>query len=186
MPFEFRRLQIPEVVLVQGTARDDARGSFMETYKRSEFERGGVTPVFVQDNYSRSLRGVFRGLHWQNPPGGQGKLVCAVRGEILDFAVDIRKGSPTYARWVAEVLSDVNHRLLYVPAGFAHGFLTLSDSAEVLQKVTSEYSPAHDRGAAYDDPRIGLRLPAGDVILSEKDAAQPLLSDADNGFAYGE
>ena len=184
MPFEFKPLEIPAVVLVEAKAFDDQRGFFMETYKRSTFVDAGISEPFVQDNHSHSIRGVFRGLHYQNPPSAQGKLVQAIRGEILDIAVDIRKGSPTYGRFVTETLSHKNHRLLFVPAGFAHGFLALSDEADVVYKVTSEYSPQHDSGILWNDPALGIELPLADVLLSEKDQALPLLADADNGFVY--
>lgn len=185
MPFKFEQLDLPGPVLIAMEAFGDERGFFMETYKRSQFVEGRVPETFVQDNFSRSQRGVLRGLHYQNPPAAQGKLVHAVRGEILDVAVDIRKGSPTYAQWATATLSDENHHMLYVPPGFAHGFLALSEEVDVAYKVTSEYSPEHDRGIAWNDPVIGLELPIENPILSEKDAALPGLAEADNGFVYG-
>jgi dTDP-4-dehydrorhamnose 3,5-epimerase len=184
MPFEFQPLDLPDVVLVEARAFDDQRGFFMETYKRSAFAEAGISKHFVQDNYSHSSRGVLRGLHYQNPPASQGKLVQAIRGEILDIAVDIRKESPTYGKFVTATLSDKNRRLLFVPAGFAHGFLALSDEADVVYKVTSEYSAEHEAGIMWNDPAIGIELPLAEVMLSEKDQVLPLLADADNGFVY--
>jgi dTDP-4-dehydrorhamnose 3,5-epimerase len=184
MPFRFERLEIPDVILVEVKSFDDERGFFMETYKASEFGAKGIAHSFLQDNFSRSRRGVFRGLHYQNPPMAQGKLVKVYRGEIVDFAVDIRRGSPTYGQLVSATLSDDNGRMLFVPPGFAHGFCALSDENDVAYKVTAEYSPEHDRGIRWDDPSLGLQLPLGDPLLSDKDAALPLLADADNDFVY--
>lgn len=184
VPFTFRHLAIPEVVLVEARAFADERGFFVETYKRSEFTANGITEAFVQDNFSHSVRGVLRGLHFQKNPAAQGKLVAAIRGEILDVAVDLRRGSPTFGRWVAETLSDGNHRLLYVPPGFAHGFCTLSDEADVVYKVTAEYSPDNDRGIRWNDPDIGVEWPMARPLLSPKDAAHPTSGDADINFTY--
>ena len=184
MPFTFTRLAIPDVVLVEARSFPDGRGFFLEGYKESEFTKNGIAARFVQDNHSRSARGTLRGLHYQKDPAAQAKLVMAVRGEIFDVAVDIRRGSATYGRWVGETLSEKNHRLLYVPAGFAHGFCVLSDAADITYKVSSEYSPEHDRGILWNDPKIGIRWPLdGDPLLSDKDLRQPLLADADNDFA---
>jgi dTDP-4-dehydrorhamnose 3,5-epimerase len=184
MPFRFERLEIPEVILVEARSFDDHRGFFMEAYKASEFATGGIPHHFVQDNFSRSRRGVFRGLHYQNPPMAQDKLVRVSRGEIVDFAVDIRRGSPTYGRLVSATLSDKNGTMLFVPSGFAHGFCALSDEVDVTYKVTAEFSAEHDRGIRWDDPAIGVRLPIDNPVLSDKDATLPLLADADNGFVH--
>jgi dTDP-4-dehydrorhamnose 3,5-epimerase len=169
--FTFTRLAIPDVVLIEPRAFVDERGCFMETYKHSEFSAFGITVAFVQDNHSRSLRGVLRGLHYQRGPHAQGKLVRAVVGEIFDVAVDIRKGSSTYGKWVGETLSAENRRMLYVPPGFAHGFCVLSGVAEVLYKTTREYAPQSDAGIIWNDPDIGIQWPIEAPILSEKDAA---------------
>lgn len=184
MPFQFQRLEIPEVILIEAKAFGDHRGFFMEIYKRSEFEVHGIPTDFVQDNYSYSVRGVLRGLHYQKHPKAQGKLIFVVRGEIFDVAVDIRKGSPTYGKWVGVVLSGQNRRLLYVPAGFAHGFCVLSEEAYVVYKVTNEYAPELDRGILWSDPTLGIPWPIKQPILSPKDAQLPLLKDADNNFVY--
>jgi len=178
MPFKFQPLEIPEVILVEARHFEDERGFFMETYKRSPFAAHGIAATFVQDNYSHSTRGVLRGLHYQAPPKAQGKLVIALRGQIFDVAVDIRPDSPTYGQWVAEGLSAQNHRMLYIPPGFAHGFCVLSDEADVSYKVTEEYAPELDRGIAWNDPDIGIRWPIASPILSPKDAQLPPLRRA--------
>jgi dTDP-4-dehydrorhamnose 3,5-epimerase len=185
MPFTFHRLEIPEVILVKTRQYRDARGLFMETYKQSEFAANGIPGPFVQSNCSHSSRGVLRGLHYQGHPSAQGKLVAALFGEILDIAVDIRKGSPTYGRWVGQVLSAENGHLLYVPAGFAHGFCVLSDQATVTYLVTQEYDPDRDWGIHWNDPAIGIDWPVDEPIVSEKDTSLPLLAEADNNFVFG-
>lgn len=177
MPFQFERLEIPAVVLVRLQARPDDRGFFMETFKRSEFEANGISGPFVQDNYSRSSHGVLRGLHYQSPPKSQGKLINVIRGEVFDVAVDIRRGSPTYAHWVGLHLSSEDPMLLYVPVGFAHGFQVLSAQADVMYKVTEEYSPEADRGIAWNDPDLGIAWPIRDAVLSTKDAGLPSLAE---------
>lgn len=185
MPFEFRRLEIPEVVLVRAKAFEDRRGFFMEAYKRSEFAAQGIAATFVQDNFSRSVRrGVLRGLHYQKDPKAQGKLVMVLRGRIWDVAVDIRKGSPTYGRWVSAELSEEDHTMLWVPPGFAHGFCVLSDGADVLYKCTEEYAPELDRGIRWDDPDLAIPWPVEEPIVSDKDCAWPTLGHADNNYAY--
>jgi dTDP-4-dehydrorhamnose 3,5-epimerase len=185
MPFSFQTLEIPDVILIEARAFPDDRGFFMETYKQSDFEQHGIPWKFKQDNYSRSSgRGVLRGLHYQKDPKAQGKLVLAIRGEIFDVAVDIRKGSPTYGKWVGAELSDENHRMLYVPAGFAHGFVVLSSEADVMYRVTEEYAPEVDRGIRWNDPELGVAWPIDEPILSAKDQAAPFLKDADNNYEY--
>jgi len=134
VPFDFQRLAIPGLVLIEPKTYGDDRGVFLEIYKHSDFARSGIPEHFVQDNYSRSINGVLRGLHYQMDPKAQGKLVRCVRGRIFDVAVDIRKGSPTYGQWEGKELSGENGLMLFIPSGFAHGFLTLSESAEVLYK----------------------------------------------------
>jgi dTDP-4-dehydrorhamnose 3,5-epimerase len=184
VPFTFQPLDIPAVILVSARAFADDRGYFVETYKRSDFVQGGIPEAFVQDNCSRSRRGVLRGLHFQKDPSAQGKLVSVIRGRIYDVAVDLRHGSPSFGRWVGAELSSENHHLLYVPAGFAHGFCTLSDDADVVYKVTAEYAPADDRGIRWNDPVIGVDWPIDEPLLSPKDAALPNLDRADINFAY--
>lgn len=184
MPVTFKRLAIPEVILGEPRVFGDERGFFLETYKHSEFVAAGIAEHFVQSNHSHSCYGVLRGLHYQLPPLAQGKLVMALRGEIFDVAVDIRRGSPTYGRWVGEALSEENHRLLYIPPGFAHGFCVLSAEADVIYQVTAEYSAAHDRGIRWNDPTIGVDWPLAEPLVSPKDAAQPLLAKAEITFEY--
>ncbi len=182
MPFSFKRLSIPEVILVEPKVFPDERGFFLESFKESTFKENGITTKFVQDNYSHSIKGVLRGLHYQKNPKAQAKLVTAIRGEIFDVAVDIRKDSPTYGKWVGEILSDQNHKSLYVPEGFAHGFLCLSDEADVVYKVNEEFSAENDRGMLWNDPDVGVNWPVDNPIISEKDKLQPLLEKADNNF----
>jgi len=182
MPFSFKRLSIPEVILVEPKVFPDERGFFLESFKESIFQENGITTKFVQDNYSHSIKGVLRGLHYQKNPKAQAKLVTAIRGEIFDVAVDIRKNSPTYGKWVGEILSEQNHKSLYVPEGFAHGFLCLSDEADVVYKVNEEYSAENDRGMLWNDPVVGVKWPVENPIISEKDKQQPLLEKADNNF----
>jgi dTDP-4-dehydrorhamnose 3,5-epimerase len=185
MPFNFKKLSIPDVLLVEAKAFPDDRGFFLESFKESNFVKNGITNRFVQDNHSYSKKGVLRGLHYQKNPQAQAKLVTVIRGEIFDVAVDMRKNSPTYGMWVGEILSVQNHRMLYVPEGFAHGFCVLSDDADVVYKVNREYSPEHDRGIIWNDPNVKIDWPIKNPILSSKDLEQPLLKNADNNFLYG-
>lgn len=165
------RLAIPDVVLLEPKVFGDERGFFFESFNRQAFkDAAGLDPDFVQDNHSRSVKGVLRGLHYQLPPKAQGKLVRVVAGKVFDVAVDIRKGSPTFGKWVGEVLSAENKRQLWIPPGFAHGFLTLSEAAEFLYKTTDYYSPAHERCIRWDDPEIAVKWPVeAPPSLSGKD-----------------
>jgi dTDP-4-dehydrorhamnose 3,5-epimerase len=158
----------------------------METYQCSAFAAAGIQEAFVQDNFSHSGRGVLRGLHYQTPPKAQGKLVSVLSGEIFDVAVDIRRGSPTYGRWVGVRLAAANRHLIYVPVGFAHGFCVLSAEADVVYKVTEEYAPELDRGVRWNDPELGIRWPIEEPILSPKDAQLPWLREAALDFRYEE
>jgi dTDP-4-dehydrorhamnose 3,5-epimerase len=174
-------------VLLSTRRHEDARGWFTESYSARALAQHGITCNFVQDNQSMSRRkGTIRGLHYQAPPMAQAKLVRVVRGSILDVAVDIRRGSPTYGKSVIAELSAENGLQLYVPTGFAHGFCTLEDDTEVAYKVSEFYSPQHDGGLRWDDPDIAIAWPvdASDVVVSDKDAAQPLLSDYRSDFPY--
>jgi dTDP-4-dehydrorhamnose 3,5-epimerase len=184
MPFEFRRLEIRDVIVITPRAYKDERGFFMETYKHSDFFRAGITGHFVQDNHSKSEKNVLRGLHYQKNPKAQGKLVRCLKGRIFDVAVDIRKGSPTYGQWVGAELSEENGQMLYIPPAFAHGFVVMSDIAEILYKCTAEYAPEEDRGIIWNDPSLNIAWPVKDPVLSEKDRRLPLLSSADNNFEY--
>ena len=184
MTFNFIKLEIPDVILIEPGIYEDERGFFIETYKYSEFEKYGIDCTFVQDNHSKSVKSVLRGLHYQINPKAQGKLIRVTNGVLFDVAVDIRKGSPHYGKWVGCTLSADNKKSLYIPPGFAHGFCTMSDAAEVIYKVTNFYSPELDRGIIWNDPDIGINWPEQNPILSEKDASLPLLKNADNNFTY--
>ncbi|OGH96508.1 MAG: dTDP-4-dehydrorhamnose 3,5-epimerase [Candidatus Melainabacteria bacterium GWF2_32_7] len=184
MPLEFKKLDIPEVILIKPKVFSDSRGFFAETYKYSEFRQNGIPQIFVQNNHSKSSKGVLRGLHYQKNPKVQAKLVKCIRGEIFDVAIDIRKGSPSFGKWVGVILSEDNKEMLFIPEGFAHGFLVLSDDAEIIYSVTEEYSPENDRGIRWDDPEIGINWQIDNFIISEKDLKQPLLKDIDNNFVY--
>jgi dTDP-4-dehydrorhamnose 3,5-epimerase len=186
MAFNFKRLSIPDVVLIEPGVRRDDRGLFMETYKFSEFAVFGIHERFVQDNHSQSTRAVLRGLHFQRNPMAQGKLVRVLEGEIFDVAVDLRKGSPTYGRWVGMTLSAADKRMLFLPEGFAHGFCVISETAEVLYKATQEYSPEHDQGIIWNDPDIAIDWPIRNPIVSKKDASHPRLKDIETGFTFTE
>jgi dTDP-4-dehydrorhamnose 3,5-epimerase len=186
MPFDFRRLKISEVVLIEPKVFEDGRGFFMETYKMPDFTAAGIRVNFVQENHSRSSKGVLRGLHYQNPPFAQGKLVSVVRGEIFDVAIDIRKGSPTWGKWVGVILSEKNKHILYVPEGFAHGFCVLSQIAEVIYKTTSVYSAESEAGIIWDDADLNIQWPVKEPILSEKDKKWPTLKNTDIRFYYKE
>jgi dTDP-4-dehydrorhamnose 3,5-epimerase len=182
MPFQFHRLEIPEVILVEVQRLGDGRGFFAETYKLSEFAAHGIPHAFVQDNLSHSTRGVLRGLHYQIHPRAQGKLLTVVHGRIFDVAVDIRRDSPTYRQWVGMELSEENCRMLYVPVGFAHGFCVLSETADLFYKVTDEYARDLERGILWNDPEIGVQWPISEPVLSPRDVGLPLLRDAENNF----
>jgi dTDP-4-dehydrorhamnose 3,5-epimerase len=170
--------RIADVLIVEPKFFGDERGFFMESFNQRAFNEAlGREIVFVQDNHSRSTRNVLRGLHWQVAPKAQGKLVRVVRGEVFDVAVDLRDGSATYGQWVGEILTADNKKQLWIPPGFAHGFLTLSESADFLYKTTEYYSPEHERGLRWDDPTIGIAWPlTGDALLSPKDSAAPFLA----------
>jgi dTDP-4-dehydrorhamnose 3,5-epimerase len=172
--------QIPDVLIVEPTVHGDARGYFFESWSRRAFSGlVGREVDFVQDNHSASGRGVLRGLHYQIEHA-QGKLVRAVAGEVYDVAVDLRRSSPTFGRWVGEVLSAQNRRMMWIPEGFAHGYLVLSEAAEFLYKATDYYSPAHERTLLWSDSAVGIRWPLeGEPLLKPKDAAGAPLGSAD-------
>ena len=174
------------VYLVEPKVFGDQRGWFMESYSKLKLEQYGLECDFVQDNHSFSAqRGTLRGLHFQRNPHAQAKLVRCVRGEILDVAVDIRQGSPQYLKWVAVKLTADNKKQLFIPQGFAHGFLTLCDDVEVQYKADQYYAPEHDGGIAYDDPDIGVDWGEGEFVLSEKDRQAPRAKDCAANFVYG-
>jgi dTDP-4-dehydrorhamnose 3,5-epimerase len=162
--------------------RVDTRGVFAETYRESAFRAAGIELPFVQDNHSRSSLGVLRGLHYQLPPKPQGKLIRVVHGEVFDVAVDLRRGSRGYGRWLGTRLSGDDGRLLWIPPGFAHGFLVLSESADLTYKITAEFDAALDRGVRWNDPAIGIEWPTDAPLLSPRDQELPLLADAENTF----
>lgn len=172
---------LPEVVMFEPRVFSDDRGWFFESYNQSAFDQAvGTAIAFVQDNHSLSTRGVLRGLHFQMPPYAQGKLVRVVQGRVWDVAVDIRKSSPRFGQWVGVELSADNRRQLWIPPGFAHGFLTLSDTAEFLYKTTAFYNKASEGAIAWNDPQLAIAWPQIDgasYILADKDAAAPLLKD---------
>ena len=168
---------LPGVLVIEPTVYADERGFFMETFHSARFQALGIPADFVQDNHSRSVRGVLRGLHYQEP-NPQGKLVRCIRGALLDVAVDIRKGSPQFGKWMSAELSEENKRMLWVPPGFAHGFCALSDVADLAYKCTSLYEAQNDRVILWSDPDIGIKWPFSSPILSSKDAAAPRLMDA--------
>ena len=168
--------RIPGVVVLEPRVFPDARGYFMETWSRERYAEAGIDADFVQDNLSFSGRGVLRGLHFQNP-SPQGKLVAVLQGAVFDVAVDLRVGSPTFGEWVGMELSAENRRQMYVPEGFAHGFVVTADSALFSYKVTRGYSPGDERSLRWDDPEVGIRWPVAEPVLSPKDAAAPGLRD---------
>ena len=178
---------VPEVLLIEPVRFGDERGFFSETYSQKVLAAGGFSGAFVQDNHSRSpKRGTVRGLHFQAPPFAQDKLLRVTRGAILDVAVDIRRGSPTYGAAVAVELSAENWRQLLVPKGFAHGFQTLTDDCEVLYKVTDYYAPAAEAGLLWSDPALGIDWPLGtaEAVINARDAAWPALAAFDSPFTY--
>lgn len=178
---EFIPLAINDVVLVEPRVFGDHRGFFMETWHEEKFSKAGINASFVQDNYSLSGKGILRGLHYQIKRP-QGKLVRVVRGEVFDVAVDLREGSPTFGKWVGEVLSGENKKMLWIPPGFAHGFYVISDSAEFFYKCTDFYAPEHERSIRWDDPDIAIDWPIppdSRPLLSEKDEKGKLFRDAE-------
>lgn len=172
---------LPEVLLIEPTAHGDQRGFFVETWRQDRYAAAGIPGPFVQDNHSRSVRHTLRGLHYQVQQP-QGKLVRATMGTIFDVAVDMRRSSPTFGRWVGAVLSDTNHRQLWIPPGFAHGFYVLSDVADLIYKCTALYAAECDRALRWDDPALGIEWPLADgaaPLLSAKDAAAPSFREAE-------
>ena len=178
--------KLPGVYLIEPDVFGDARGWFMESWSKRKFEEGGLYVDFLQDNHSYSAaKGTLRGLHYQLNPMAQAKLLRATRGTIFDVAVDIRKGSPNYAKWVGYELSAENKRQLFIPRGFAHGFITLTDDVEVQYKADNYYAPDCDGNIRWDDPEIGIQWPIEPTILSDKDEKAPLLKERTNlNFVY--
>ena len=177
MPFAFHTTALPGVIVIEPKVFADDRGFFMETYKRSDFASMGIPTDFVQENHSKSVRGTLRGLHGQRAPKAQGKLVRVIDGEIFDVAVDIRRDSPTFGRWVGVTLSGENRRSIFIPAGYAHGFCVVSPEAEVIYKTIEEYAPDLEWGVRWDDPILAIPWPVSAPRLSDRDRGWPLLAD---------
>ena len=176
---------LPEVLLIEPDVFHDERGFFFESYSYKKYQQYGINDVFVQDNHSYSQKaGTLRGLHFQLEPYAQSKLVCCTRGRILDVAVDIRRNSPTYCKWVSVELSSKNFMQIYVPAGFAHGFITLAEDTEVHYKTSSHYAKDADRGIRWDDSAFNIDWGTDSPILSDKDKNAPFLNESDANFTW--
>jgi dTDP-4-dehydrorhamnose 3,5-epimerase len=178
MPFDFRKTDIEGLILVEPRVFNDERGFFMESYKKSDFAANGIDFNFLQDNHSLSVKNVIRGLHYQHPPRAQGKLVRVMTGAVWDVAADIRRSSATYLKWVSFELSGENNKMLFIPPGFAHGFLALTDNVHLVYKCTEEYDLKLDTGIRWNDPDIGIKWPVINPVVSPKDAMLPFLKDA--------
>jgi dTDP-4-dehydrorhamnose 3,5-epimerase len=176
-PLKISETTLPGVLLIEPKVFGDDRGFFMETYRSDILREAGITDAFVQDNHSRSARGVLRGLHYQEP-NAQGKLVRCTRGAIFDVAVDIRRGSPSFARWFGLELSEANKLMLWIPPGFAHGFCALEDDSDLVYKCTKLYDKASDQSILWNDPEIGIEWPIAEPVLSDKDSSAPRLNEA--------
>lgn len=179
---EFVSQKIADVILITPKIFEDDRGFFLETYSRRVFMENGINVDFIQDNHSFSKQGVLRGMHFQKPPMAQDKLIRVVTGEVFDVAVDLRRDSPTFKKWIGVVLSGDNKKILYVPKGFAHGFLTLSETAHFEYKVSNYYSPEYDSGFLWNDPDIGIEWPRQNHILNGKDSKLSFFKELKNPF----
>ena len=184
MPIELHKTEIPDVVEVQVRKARDGRGFFSELYNRDVWREAGLDPVFVQDNLSLSRRGTLRGMHYQIEPHAMGKLVHAITGAVFDVAIDLRRGAPTYGRWVGRELRPANGRWLWIPPGFAHGFLALEDDTRVYYKCTATHHPESERAIAYNDPEVGVEWPIEPTVVTEKDAAAPAFAEAEHNFSW--
>ncbi len=182
MPFSFSNYELSGLVLVEQKTFDDARGFFKETYQYDDFAKHGIQDTFVQDNLSVSARDVLRGLHFQIPPMAQAKLVSVLKGTILDVVVDLRNNSPTVHKWAAIELAAENHHSLYIPVGFAHGFMALENDTYVSYKTSAPYSQKHERGIRWNDPDVGIVWPIASPQLSEKDAALPFIGEMNSSI----
>jgi len=178
MPFIFSKCEIPGPVIIEPKVFNDSRGFFLESYKKTDFAANGIDVDFIQDNHSVSSKGVLRGLHFQRGACAQAKLVRVVKGRAWDVAVDIRKDSPTFKKWVAFELSGENRKMFFIPEGFAHGFVALTDEVHLIYKCSKEYSPEHDAGILWNDPELYIPWPLSEPVVSEKDRILPLLKDA--------
>ncbi len=177
MPFTFTETELEGLLVITPRVFEDERGYFMETYKESDFQKAGIRERFVQDNHSRSSRGTLRGLHFQRAPHAQAKLVRVTRGSLWDVAVDLRPVSKTYGRWVGTEISETNRKMIFIPVGFAHGFVALEDGTELQYKCSAEYNAQADGGVRWDDPELAIEWPLRDVLVSVKDAALPPLKE---------
>jgi len=186
MAIQVKRCEIPGLMIITSEIHQDSRGYFMESYRRSDYRKAGIEVEFLQDNILLSKRGTIRGLHYQLEPHAQGKLLWAVTGKIFEVAVDIRKGSPTFGRWIGVVLTPESGKQFWIPPGFAAGMTALEDNSLLAYKTTNEYSKPHERGIRWNDPEIGIVWPSdpSEMIISEKDQHQPLLKDAEINFIY--
>jgi dTDP-4-dehydrorhamnose 3,5-epimerase len=182
--FQFREIGLPGLLVIEPKVFADDRGFFMETYKHSEFAAHGIEDIFIQCNQSRSSRGTLRGLHFQKSPQAQAKLVRALSGEIFDVVVDLRDGSPTLGKWYGVYLTVENKAMLYVPAGFAHGFCVTSDVADISYMTSAEYAPHLEGGVSWDDPDLKIDWPVTHPHLSARDRTWPCLRNIDAGFRY--
>ena len=184
MPVTVEPTEIDGLLVCKTGIFHDARGYFSESYSTKMWAEAGFEENFVQDNISQSCKGTMRGMHYQIDPGGMGKLVRCVRGAIFDVAVDLREGSPTFGKWFGKELSGENALSLWIPIGFAHGFVALEDETIVHYKCSGLHSPEHERALSYKDPAIGIEWPMDPTVVSEKDEAAPMLADADYNFVY--
>lgn len=182
-----KETKLPGVLILEPTVFEDDRGYFLETWSSKRYEHVGISGPFVQDNISFSKKGILRGLHFQYPQS-QGKLIQVLYGQVIDFIVDIRVGSPTYSQWIGEVISESNHRQMYIPPGFAHGYCVTSEEALFLYKCTDFYNPATEHGIIWNDPDIGIKSPIDEPVLSAKDTAYPKLKEleSENLPQYGD
>ena len=180
MPFKFIKTKIQDLIIIEPVVYSDIRGFFTESYKESDFIVNGINYKFVQDNHSLSKINVLRGLHYQSDPKAQGKLVRVVSGKIWDVAVDIRKDSSTYLKWIGIKLTEENKKMFFIPPGFAHGFIALSNNVHLIYKCTNEYDANFDRGIKWNDPEIKINWPIKNPIISEKDLKLPYLKDIKN------
>jgi dTDP-4-dehydrorhamnose 3,5-epimerase len=185
--FKITKTPLDGLLVLEPRVFGDDRGFFMEYYNRDSFAELGIKEPFLQDNHSRSSRGIVRGLHYQIHPSPMGKLVKCTRGKIFDVGVDIRHGSPTFGKWHGEILTGNDHMMLYLPPGFAHGFLALEDNTDVIYACTGVYTPKDERSIRWNDPAIGIKWPLeqiGQPIVNEKDTQAPLLKDAETNYRW--
>ena len=174
---KFIRTVLPEVIVVEPQVFGDERGYFLETYRKDLFEKNGISVEFIQDNFSYSKKGILRGIHFQSDPCAQDKLVRVAEGEVFDVAVDLRKGSLTFGKWIGEYLSETNKKMMFVPKGFGHGFCVVSEYAKFEYKCSAVYSPSHERAVIWNDPQLGIDWPIANPLISDKDKKAPFLKD---------